>query len=88
MTENATETEVYDPDTHTVDDVVAYLKDNPDQVATVQAAEAAGRNRKGIADYKAPEPEEPSYEEEAAATSPEPIIQEGTEDYDRVQVYP
>ena len=48
MTEQTTEGTTYDPADHTVDEVNAYLDENPDQREAVLAAEAEGENRKGI----------------------------------------
>lgn len=38
----------FDPAGHKVDEVVAYMAENPDQAAAVRAAEAAGKARKTI----------------------------------------
>lgn len=39
------EPEGFDPSTHTVVEVQAYLSEHPDETDTVLAAEAAGKNR-------------------------------------------
>lgn len=42
--------EAYDPGAHTVDEVLAYAADHPDEVAAIITAEENGRNRVGILD--------------------------------------
>lgn len=57
--------EGYDPADHTVDEVLGYFAGtSPEEVARVQAAEAAGKDRKTIADYTVPAP--PDHEAENA----------------------
>ena len=45
------EPEAYDPGAHTVDEVLAYAEDHPDEVDQIIRAEEAGRNRVGILDH-------------------------------------
>lgn len=73
----------YDPSAYKVGEVLEYLEANPDQVDAVKAAEEAGKGRTTILDYEAPTPEEA-----AAASTPDPLVAEGTEEYDRQVVYP
>jgi hypothetical protein len=44
------EDEPYDPSAHTVDEVLAYAAEHPDEVEVIAAAEEAGKNRVGILD--------------------------------------
>lgn len=41
----------FHPAGNTVEEVISFLKANPDQVDRVKAEEATGANRKGIADF-------------------------------------
>ena len=42
------ESEAFDPGDHTVDEVLAYMDENPDQKDAVLKAEKAGKGRKGV----------------------------------------
>ena len=42
------QTEGFDPGEHTVDEVLQYLEDNPDEVDTVLDLESEGKARKGV----------------------------------------
>jgi trigger factor len=42
------ETAAFDPSAHTVDEVLAYIDEHPDELAAIVAAEAAGKARKTI----------------------------------------
>jgi hypothetical protein len=44
------ETEVYDPSAHTVDEVLAYAAEHPDEVADIVSAEEAGKSRSTLLD--------------------------------------
>jgi hypothetical protein len=44
----------FHPAGKTVEDVIAFLKENPDQVNRVKEEEAKGAKRKGIAEYNTP----------------------------------
>jgi hypothetical protein len=53
-TEDAGETSDFDPSGHTVAEVLAHLEaEGPEEVERVKAAEAAGQNRKSVAEYTA-----------------------------------
>jgi len=45
------EPEAYDPGAHTVDEVLAYVDEYPDQIDRIRLAEEAGKNRVGILDH-------------------------------------
>ena len=42
------EGDTFDPGEHTVDEVLQYLEDNPDEVDTVLDLESEGKARKGV----------------------------------------
>jgi xanthine/CO dehydrogenase XdhC/CoxF family maturation factor len=44
------ESDAYDPSDHTVDDVLAYATDHPDEVEAIRVAEEQGKARVGILD--------------------------------------
>lgn len=48
--EEAAEDEEYDPADHTVDEVLAYAEDHPDEVGAIRVAEEQGKARVGVLD--------------------------------------
>ena len=62
-----TDQEQFDPSAHTADEVTEYLATaDPDEFARVKAAEAAGKDRKSVAEFtqsadNPPEPSEDGY---------------------------
>jgi hypothetical protein len=83
MTEqpNDSQSSQFNPDDHTVEEVVDYLENaDADEVERVQKAEADGQDRKGISSFSASSADDSSESDNAEASTQE--VDRGAKDYD------